>query len=286
MTDSANRSHVAAIQMVSIDDVQHNLGVAGRLVSEAAADGASLIVLPENFAFMGRRPNDYAPVGEVDGNGQIQSFLATTAAAHGIWLVGGSIPLASGEAERVIPSCLVYDPNGRRAARYDKIHLFDIGIPGSTEAYRESAMFVPGPPEPRIVDTDVGRLGLTICYDLRFPALYRALADAGAEIVVAPSAFTDTTGQAHWHVLTRARAIENQFALIAPDQAGVHADGRRTYGHSLIVDPWGSIKVEAATDEAEVITTDLDLDHVASLRSRFPTLEHRRMTPTRPSSDR
>lgn len=267
----------AALQMVSIDDVATNLDVASQLIDEAAECDATLVVLPENFAFMGRQASDYAAVGEIDGDGPIQSFLADKAAAHGIWLVGGSIPLASGETERVIPSCLVYDPNGQRAGRYDKIHLFDVGLPDSGESYHESAMFVPGATESRVITADRDRLGLSICYDLRFPELYRALADNGAEIVVAPSAFTETTGRAHWHVLVRARAIENQFAVIAPNQAGVHATGRRTYGHSLIVDAWGGIAAEAATDEAEVVIADIERSRVAELRTRFPTLDHRRM---------
>lgn len=282
MSDTKDILRVAAIQLVSMDDVAANLDTADQLIAEAADRGAGLIVLPENFAFLGRHAADYTAVGETeDGSGPIQSFLARKAATHHIWLIGGSVPLAPPdrdiEPKRVIPSCLVYSPDGERQARYDKIHLFDVGMPGSKEAYRESAMFIPGPLTPQVVETAVGRIGLSICYDLRFPELYRALADAGAELVVAPSAFTETTGQAHWHVLVRARAIENQLPVIAPGQAGIHAHGRQTYGHSLIVDAWGRILAEASTDEPEVVMADLDRAHLPALRSRFPALGHRRL---------
>ncbi len=283
MSEAKDILRVAAIQLVSIDDLAANLDTAGQLIDEAVDRGASLIVLPENFAFLGQRATDYTAVGETeDGSGPIQSFLARKAATHGIWLIGGSVPLAPPdryiEPTRVIPACLVYSPQGERRARYDKIHLFDVGMPGSKEAYRESAMFIPGPLTPQVVDTDAGRIGLSICYDLRFPELYRALADACAELVVAPSAFTETTGQAHWHVLVRARAIENQLPIIAPGQAGVQANGRQTYGHSLIVDAWGRIQAEATTDGPEVVIADLDRTHMPALRSRFPALRHRRLS--------
>src|SRR5699024_1648556 len=170
---------------------------------------------------------------------------ADAARQHGLWIVAGTLPLRTPDRQHVRPASLVYDSGGNRVACYDKIHLFDVGVPGSTEAYRESDLFAPGPLTPVTVDTPWGCMGLSICYDLRFPELYRALADAGAAFVTAPAAFTHTTGQAHWHLLTRARAVENQITLVAPNQAGIHADDRRTYGHSLIVDAWGTVRAEA-----------------------------------------
>lgn len=269
---------VAAIQMSSLGEVAPNLALAGDLLAEAARQGAQLAVLPENFALMGARETDKLGVAERDGEGPIQDFLAATAREHGLWIVGGTIPIAGGEPDRVYPACPVYDDSGNRVARYDKIHLFDVGMPDSAEAYRESATFIAGTPEPpQVLDTPIGKLGLSICYDLRFPELYRALTAAGAEVVVAPSAFTHTTGSAHWHVLTRARAIENLVTLIAPNQAGHHASGRRTYGHSLIVDPWGQIKAEAQTEANEVILARIDRRRAAELRSGFPCLAHRRL---------
>ena len=267
----------AAIQMNSAGTVEPNLARAETRLAEAASAGAELAVLPENFALMGAGERDKLGVAEADGQGPIQDFLAAAARRHGLWIVAGTLPLASADPERVIPACLVFDDAGARVARYDKIHLFDVGLPGSTEAYRESATFVPGDIHPTVLDTPFGRLGLSICYDLRFPELYRALAAAGAEIVVAPSAFTQATGRAHWHVLNRARAIENLVTVIAPNQGGHHASGRQTYGHSLIVDPWGAIQAEAATDHDEVIVARADRARLAELRDGFPCLRHRRM---------
>ncbi|WP_348764815.1 carbon-nitrogen hydrolase family protein [uncultured Salinisphaera sp.] len=281
MTADSNLPHVAAIQMNSRGEVAPNLACADDLLADAARRGAQLAVLPENFALMGAHETDKIGVAEADGAGNghtpIQDFLAEAARKYGLWIVGGTIPLASDEPDRVYPSCPVYADNGERVARYDKIHLFDVGVPDSAEAYRESATFVAGPPTPHVVDTPIGRLGLSVCYDLRFPELYRAMAAEGAEIVVAPSAFTHTTGSAHWHVLTRARAIENLVTMIAPNQAGHHANGRRTYGHSLIIDPWGQIKAEAQSEANEVIVAPIDRARIASLREGFPCLSHRRL---------
>lgn len=235
---SVETARIAAIQMNSLGEVDPNLARAAGLLTDAARRGARLAVLPENFALMGARPTDKLHVAEPDGDGPIQDFLARTAAEHGLWIAAGTIPIQSPEPDRVSPALCVYDDTGTRVARYDKIHLFDVGLPDSREAYRESATFMAGDNAPMVIDSPFGRIGLSVCYDLRFPELYRALAADGAEIMVAPSAFTHTTGTAHWHLLTRSRAIENLVTMIAPNQAGHHANGRRTYGHSLICEPW------------------------------------------------
>lgn len=274
-------ARVAAIQMNSLGEVDPNLARVDDLLREAARRGARLAVLPENFAIMGAHETDKLNVAEPDGvageDTPIQTFLSQAAARHGLWIAAGTIPLISPEPDRVYPALCVYDDSGRRVARYDKIHLFDVGLPDSREAYRESATFMPGSNEPMVIDTPFGRLGLSICYDLRFPELYRRLADQGAEIIVAPSAFTHTTGTAHWHILTRARAIENLATMIAPNQAGHHASGRRTYGHSLICDPWGQVQSEARSDANEVVIADIDRSRNARLREGFPCLSHRRL---------
>jgi len=279
---------IAAIQMNSLGDVAPNLARARDLLADAAARGAQLAVLPENFALMGAHETDKLSVAEADGaNGTdttIQTFLSEAAREYGLWIIAGTIPLASPEPDRVYAACLVYDDTGERVARYDKIHLYDVGLPESRESYRESATFVAGETTPVLVDSPFGRIGLTICYDLRFPELYRRLSAAGADMIVAPSAFTHTTGRAHWHVLTRARAVENLAALIAPNQAGHHANGRQTYGHSLIVDAWGQVQAEAQAngedgdDANEVIIADIDLKRQDELRTGFPCLSHRRLS--------
>ncbi|MES1924808.1 carbon-nitrogen hydrolase family protein [Salinisphaera sp. T31B1] len=272
---------IAAIQMNSLGEVAPNLARAADLLRHAADQGATLAVLPENFALMGAHETDKLGVAEPDGAGNgatpIQDFLAETAAELGLWIVAGTIPLASPEPDRVYAACLVYDDRGQRVARYDKIHLFDVGLPDSREAYRESATFVAGEIAPVVLDSPFGRIGLTVCYDLRFPELYRALSAAGAEIIVAPSAFTHTTGRAHWHVLARARAIENLVTLVAPNQAGHHASGRRTYGHSLVVDAWGQVIAEARSEANEVVIAEIDRNRQTEVRGGFPCLSHRRL---------
>lgn len=268
---------VAAIQMNSVADTTINLARAEALLAEAADAGARLAVLPENFAIMGNTRADTLAAAEDDGNGPIQECIAAAAQQHGLWVVAGTVPLASSDGQRVRPTSLVFDADGNRVACYDKIHLFDVGVPGSDEAYLESDTFVPGPPEPVLVNTPFGRLGLTVCYDLRFPELYRALAEQGAYLITAPSAFTHTTGQAHWHLLTRVRAVENQVMLIAPNQAGTHANGRRTFGHSLIVDAWGKVQAEAEGTADEVIIAEFDAARQQDIRRDFPVLTHRRL---------
>ncbi|RJS93528.1 carbon-nitrogen hydrolase family protein [Salinisphaera sp. Q1T1-3] len=280
MTDS-EVTRVAAIQMNSLGEVPPNLARADDLLREAARRGARLAVLPENFALMGARETDKLGAVEDDGAGNghtpIQDAIAEAARRYGLWVAAGTVPLKSPEPDRVFAALCVYDDSGTRVGRYNKMHLFDVGLPDSAEAYRESATFMPGAAEPVVVDTPIGRLGLSICYDLRFPELYRRLSAAGADVIVAPSAFTYTTGTAHWHLLTRARAVENLATVIAPNQAGHHASGRRTYGHSLICDAWGHVTSEARSDANEVVIADIDHARAKRLREGFPCLGHRRL---------
>ena len=266
---------LAAIQMVSGPDVSSNLAEASRLIDEAVAQGAGLVVLPENFAIMGRSDEDKLSVREPDGAGPIQGFLAEQASRHGIWLVGGTIPLESQQRSRVYATCPVYDPSGRRVARYDKLHLFDVELSETDERYAESATIERGD-EAVTLQTAVGTLGLAVCYDVRFPELFRLLLERGADLIALPAAFTARTGAAHWEVLVRARAIENLSYVIAADQGGVHADGRETYGDSMIVDPWGCI-VDRRSKGPGVVVADLDRARMEQTRRRFPSIDHRRL---------
>jgi len=269
---------VAAIQMNSGPDVSTNLELAGRLLAEAAAEGCVLAVLPENFALMPKRGKDKARYAEEPDHGPIQDFLSETAAENQIWIVGGSMPLVSPEieAERVYGACPVYDADGRVTAVYRKIHLFDVDLVDKQESYRESNSMFPGD-EVVAVDTPVGRVGLTICYDLRFPEMFRQLVDAGSIMFTVPAAFTATTGEAHWHTLLRARAIENLAYVVAPGRYGRHPDDRSTFGHSLICDPWGRILAEQAEGNC-VVAADIDPELPARLRSEFPALSNRCLT--------
>ena len=264
---------VAAIQMMSGAEVEANLATAERLLQEAADDGCELAVLPENFALMPRKSRDKARHAEKPGEGPIQGFLAAAAKQHGLWIVGGSLPMASPEAERVYGACPVYDNAGKQRECYLKIHLFDVKLPDCNESYQESWSMYPGD-EPKVVASPFGTLGLTICYDLRFPELFRRLVDEGATIFTVPAAFTRVTGEAHWHTLLRARAIENLAYVVAPGQYGKHPDDRMTYGHSLIVDPWGKVLAEAADCEG-IVTAEIDPGLPGKLRSEFPALANR-----------
>ena len=268
---------VAAIQMNSGANVDDNLRLADKLLGDAAADGCKLAVLPENFALMPARGRDKAKAAEEPGEGPIQDFLSAAAERHGLWIIGGSMPLSSPEikAERVYGACPVYDAKGNEQAVYRKIHLFDVDLVDEQESYRESRSMFPGD-DVVTVDTPCGRVGLTICYDLRFPELFRQLVDAGATVFTVPAAFTAATGEAHWHTLLRSRAIENLAYVIAPGQYGEHPDRRSTYGHSLIIDPWGRILAEA-TDGNCFVAADLDPELPAKLRSEFPALANRRL---------
>lgn len=269
---------VAAIQMNSGSDVAANLDLAERLLAEASADACALAVLPENFALMPERGTDKAQHAEKPGAGPIQDFLADAARRHGLWVIGGSLPLVSPEiaAERVYGACPVYDPAGAMQALYRKIHLFDVDLVERQESYRESRSMYPGD-ELVCVNTPCGRIGLTICYDLRFPEMFRRLVDDAATVFTVPAAFTVTTGKAHWHTLLRARAIENLAYVIAPGQYGQHPDNRSTFGHSLICDPWGRILAERADGNCAV-TAELDPGLPAKLRKEFPALANRRLT--------
>jgi len=266
---------VAAIQTVSGPDVAANLALAGQLVAEAAQAGARLAVLPEYFGIMGLRDTDKLAAAEADGTGPIQAFLSDTARRHGIWLIGGSVPLRSPDPARVFNSLLVYDDTGARAARYDKIHLFGLDLAG--EKFSEARTIVPGH-DVRTVDSPFGRIGLSVCYDVRFPELYRAMGEV--DIIVVPSAFTSTTGRAHWETLLRARAIENLAYVVAPAQGGVHPSGRETHGHSMVIDPWGAVLACREKSPGIVIAT-IDPSYRKRMRQSLPALAHRTLVPAR-----
>jgi deaminated glutathione amidase len=268
---------VAAIQMTSGPEVAANLGQARALLEEAAARGARLAALPENFSFMGLQDADKRAVAESAGAGPVQDFLAAEARRLRLWIVGGTVPLISGADGRVAAASLVYDSDGVCVARYDKIHLFDVDIPGRAESYRESAHVAPGA-RATVLDTPVGRLGLSVCYDVRFPELYRHLSANGAQIFAVPSAFTGPTGRAHWETLLRARAIENLCYVVAPAQSGFHPSGRETYGDSMIVDYWGRVLQRVPRGRGCALA-EVDLAAQANVRESFPALVHRTFTP-------
>jgi len=255
-------------------EVAANLRAAGQGLEQARAQGAAVAVLPENFAFMGAHERDKLAVAEVAGRGPIQEFLTQAARRLGVWIVAGTVPVKTADPQRVAAACLVFDAGGAAVARYDKIHLFDVDVPQG-DSYRESSTTAPGTAAAVVVDTPVGRLGLSVCYDLRFPELFRSLVAQGAEVLAVPSAFTERTGEAHWETLLRARAIENQCYVVAPGQVGAHPGGRRTWGHSLIVDPWGRVLAQHATGEG-VIVAPLPREPLLKLRQGFPVLSHRR----------
>ena len=270
-----SRTGIAVVQMASGPVVDANLQECERLVAGAAAAGAGLVVLPENFAFMGRAERDQLALREVPGEGPLQGFLQRVAREYGVWLVGGTIPLAAESADLVRAACLVFDSRGRQAARYDKMHLFDVELGEGRERYRESAVIEPGA-GPVVLDTPFGRLGLAVCYDLRFPELFRVMLDQGMEILALPAAFTAVTGAAHWEVLVRARAIENLAWVAAADQGGYHVNGRETHGQSMIVDPWGRILAQLPRGNGQV-TVLPDPEDQARIRASFPALDHRRL---------
>ncbi len=262
---------IAALQTVATPSVERNLDTARRLIAEAAHEGAQLVALPEYFCFMGQRDSDKLALAETPGDGPIQQMLAEAARQHGVWVIGGTLPLRTGSPDRVFNACCVYSPEGQLAARYDKIHLFRYD--NGRESYDEGRVLQAGTTP---VACDVGglRLGLSICYDLRFPELYRRLMHPPCDLLAVPAAFTHTTGRAHWEVLLRARAIENQCYVIAPAQGGLHENGRRTFGHSLIVDPWGEVQALHEVGEG-VVMAELDVERIASVRSQLPALTHR-----------
>lgn len=292
MTGSAavtGKVKVAAVQLTSLDSVEANLARVGSLLAQAAEAGASVVVLPENVAFMGRREADKLALAEEHRDGPLQRAFAALAREYGLWLIAGTLPLrAAGEAHssagtpaveagRVAAASLVFDARGELVARYDKVHLFDVEVErdGAIERYRESASIAPGS-HLAVVDTPAGRLGLSVCYDLRFPELYRELVDQGAQGLIVPAAFTVPTGRAHWEVLLRARAIENLSFVVAAGQWGRHASGRDTYGDSMIIDHWGNICARLPDGEG-VACAEIDLDAQACTRAEFPALQHRRV---------
>jgi deaminated glutathione amidase len=268
-------STVAAIQMTSGHRVEENLEAAGKLLRAAKDAGAELACLPENFSFIGLKDADKLGVAETDGSGPVQQFLSETARALGLWILGGTIVIKGDSARRVANTSLLFDAEGRRAARYDKIHLFDVTIPGRNEQYLESTHVTPGR-KVVLADTPVGKLGMSVCYDMRFPELYRELVARGAEWLAMPAAFTVPTGRAHWEPLLRARAIENLCYVVAPAQWGTHTSGRETYGDTLIVDYWGQV-LSRLPSGTGVISAQFDLAREAETRTRFPALENRRL---------
>ncbi|CAN4268897.1 COG0388 Predicted amidohydrolase [Methylophilaceae bacterium] len=263
---------IAAIQMASGPYVAANLSEAERLIEVAANQGAKLVALPEYFALMGFKETDKVAAREEEGKGPIQQFLKSMAKKHKIWLVGGSVPLVSNFPNKVRNSCLVYDDQGQQVARYDKIHLFGLNL--GNEQYHEEKTIESGDVI-KVVDTPFGKIGLSICYDLRFPELYRAMKDVN--IIVVPSAFTDTTGKAHWETLVRARAIENLSYVMAPAQGGYHLSGRETHGNSMIVDPWGVV-LDRLPRGSGVVIAAMNPKYQASLRASLPALKHRIIT--------
>jgi deaminated glutathione amidase len=268
---------IAAVQMVSTPNVERNLATASRLIAQAAAEGAQLVALPEYFCLMGLRDTDKLAVAEEPGHGPMQTMLSNAAREHSVWLIGGTVPLKTPAADRVFNATCVYAPDGSLAARYDKVHLFRFN--NGAEEYDEGRVLQAGSQPVAFnaaFNANEVRVGLSICYDLRFPELYRALMTPPCDLITVPAAFTHTTGQAHWELLLRARAIENQCYVIAPAQGGRHENGRRTWGHSMVVDPWG--EVMAVLPEGEgVVTAELEAARIAQVRAQLPALKHRRL---------
>jgi len=262
---------VAALQMVSAPDLAPNLAAATRLITAAAAAGARLVALPENFYLIGRHETDKVKLREPDGRGPLQDFLSHAAREHRVWIVAGTVPISGSDEQHIRGACLVYDDQGKRVARYDKMHLFR--FTAGDERYDETRTLEPGE-RPVALDTPFGRLALSVCYDVRYPELYRSLGPFDAMLV--PSAFTVPTGAAHWETLLRARAIENQAYVIAPAQGGTHAGGRRTYGHSMIIDPWGEILAVQPEGEGVVIA-EMDLSRIREVQASLPANANRRL---------
>ncbi|HEY8878745.1 MAG TPA: carbon-nitrogen hydrolase family protein [Roseateles sp.] len=262
---------IAAVQMVSGPDLATNLATARRLLEEAARRGAQLAALPEYFCLMGMQESDKLALAEVEGEGPIQAMLASAARDLSLWIIGGTLPIKSTTAERVRNTTLVFSPDGERVARYDKIHLF--AFDNGRESYDEGRVLEAGS-QPTSFDAGGVRVGLSVCYDLRFPELYRSY--AGVDLLAVPAAFTYTTGQAHWELLLRARAVENQCYVIAPAQGGQHANGRRTWGHSMVIDPWGQVLSVLAEGEG-VVVAEVDPARLTQVRQQLPALAHRKL---------
>jgi len=269
MSTTQSMFRVAAIQMASGPNVSANLQEAARLIELAAATGARIIALPEYFAIMGMKDTDKVAARERDGDGPIQAFLAAEARRHEVWIVGGSVPLEASVPDKVRNACLVYNQAGERVARYDKIHLF--GFQMGQERYTEERTIEPGKGV-CTVESPYGKLGISVCYDLRFPELYRAMGDV--DLIMVPSAFTETTGKAHWETLIRARAIENLAYVVAPAQGGYHVNGRETHGHTMIVDPWGVVLDRLARGSG-VVVAGVNPTYQAKIRRSLPALIHK-----------
>jgi len=261
--------------MCSSNLVDENLAITEKLISEASDNGAQLIVLPEMFAIMGEKAADKVAIAEKYGDGEIQSFLSRCAKQYNVWIVGGTIPIQCNDKNKIRAACIVYNNTGDAVARYDKIHLFDVTV-SETESYRESDTTEPGD-SIVVIDTPVGKLGLAVCYDVRFPSLFTELMNRGAEIIALPSAFTVKTGEAHWHLLTRARAVDTFCYVIGSAQVGMHANGRQTYGHTLIVEPWGTIVSEITEKKTGIAYADIDLKKLYDIRNSIPVKNHRKI---------
>ncbi len=262
--------------MASGPNISANLLEAKRIVDDAVNAGAEMVVLPENFTFMGKSDGEILKHKEEPGNGPLQTFLSQLAERHGIWVVGGTIPLLASNPDKIRSACLVFNDHGDQVARYDKIHLFDVHLLETDERYSESKTIEPGT-DTVVLDSPFGRIGLAICYDLRFPEQFRNLVDDGMEIAVLPAAFTALTGKAHWQPLLQTRAIENLSYMIAAAQGGYHVNGRETYGHSMIVDPWGTIQNQLPRGNGFAMG-EIDLTLLNKTRRAFPALEHRQIT--------
>lgn len=272
---------IASIQMASGTNVSANLIEAGRLISDAAKAGANLVVLPENFAIMGLNEEDKVKICEKEGTGLIQEFLSAQAIKNKVWLIGGTIPLCTDDKKRIFASCLVYDEEGNQICRYDKIHLFDVQLnsknaDGTNEIYNESETIKSGN-SAKVFDSPFGKIGLAICYDLRFPELFRELVLQGAETIIIPAAFTAITGKAHWEILLRSRAIENLCYVVASAQGGYHVNGRETHGDSMIIDPWGTI-LDHLPQGTGYAMAEINIEQVKSIRQNFPALKHRKIS--------
>lgn len=273
--DTQKLPRIAAIQMCSSHLVDENLAMAARLIEEAAGNGANLVVLPEMFSIMGLNQTEKVTVSEIYGSGKVQSFLSEQARKNKVRIVGGTIPIQCDDPNKVRAASIVYDQNGDLINRYDKIHLFDVTI-SEAEVYRESDTTQPGN-RIVVIDTPFGKLGLSVCYDLRFPELFRFMFNQGAEIICVPSAFTVKTGEAHWETLLRSRAIENFCYVIGAAQGGKHSSGRSTYGNSLIVEPWGTVSSRIEGTQPGMIYTDIDLKKLAEIRKSIPITEHQKI---------
>lgn len=266
----------ASIQMTSTANVDENLTSASDLIADASGQGANFLLLPENFSFMGHNEHDKVTILEPFGQGLVQNFLSAQAQKYGVWLMGGTIPLTASVINKVRPACLLYDPTGKCTSRYDKMHLFDVTVDkDSEESYQESNTMEAGN-ETVVAKTPLGNIGMSICYDLRFPELYRAMHDKQVHIITVPSAFTATTGAVHWLSLLRSRAIENLCYVIASNQVGRHTNGRETWGHSMIIDPWGSV-LDCIKEGSGFAIADIDLEKQKKLRKNFPCLSHQKL---------